>query len=629
MIVRNFRNGCVGLSGLFSFMVLSKRVGLVVLGAVLLLLAGLASALSLSSGADTVIVSGARADVTLWATSDLNTNGQMAFSAYAGDVNAFFDRPIVSVAPGETAAAHLIINAPDYFRGVKDVPVWVQLCALNNGTNCVVSSTTVRVVSYPYGDSTTPASTASSTSIQTSPYRTVQTNGFVDGFPNQNNLVIDSTPTYGVTASRVVRTQYADPTSRSVDVTGDLHVSTPATQGARVKVTVANTGAAGDYDFVLTGDDASRLHAVASVSGARLQTNQAVSFYVDAFPNPSLSSPSGGATGPASAGASRAGRYNVVLQVQNAGQLVEGGYAVIQVDVSDVHQATLVLGQSSLEVVQGSSGELPLSITNTGTASETLQLVTPNFISGPASIVVGAGQTRSATLVVDAAKLDVGSYQVEIGAQNAFVSGKGAFTLNVNPAPVVVPTVSPAAPTVQDVLTLEANVSNPSNATWFNVTAMLVGIPQNWTVTKAQAVSLAAGQSMSLQLVVNRTTDEEAPNPSLLILSDGVTVARQDLPKINSRTASGLTGLFTAGPNSFAVNFRTHRARHHWYFDGGARDGNGRRGNPGRRRVGRWRRERHCRRGEHGRGNAVLPGRVSALTRHANRRASGRRGARS
>jgi hypothetical protein len=510
---------------------LSKRFGLFALGALFMLLAGFASALTLESSADTVIVSGTRADVTFWSTSDLNVQGSLAFSAQVGDFNAYFDRPVVAVSPGETAATHLIIGSPDFFRGVKDVVVRAQLCTPDLSV-CNTAAKTVRFVNYPYGQDALPASTVAGASPQTDPYRQVQPNGFVDGFANQNNFLANDIPAYGVRASRVVRTEYANPTERGVDISGDLRISTVATRGARASVRVANNGAAGDYDFVLSGDSA-RLNAVASISGARLQEGEVASFNIDVYPK----------------GALKAGRYNLVLQVQNAGRLVPGGYANIQVDVTDVHTVELALGVETLEVKRGQQAELPALLTNRGTAAEDLQLLSPDFISHPTSVLVAAGQSRRVVFVVDATNLNPGNYAVEIGGQNQFIAGKGSFTLVVKPADLPAPTVAPQ----DDLVALELSVTNTGNTTWTNVTASLLGIPEAWTVTKGAPVNLKSGESTKLLLLVNRTTDEEAPNPVLFVKSDGVNVARQDLPKIGSRKSSGLTGLFTAGANSFSV----------------------------------------------------------------------------
>jgi len=174
------------------------------------------------------------------------------------------------------------------------------------------------------------------------------------------------------------------------------------------------------------------------------------------------------------------------------------------------------------------------------------------------------GQKMVFPVRIDGTRLQPGVYRLGIKATSgenpnsrevfdkAFVDVTvAACAQNV---PVAAPQTSVSSGQAEnDLVTLTANIVNPSDSPIENVSVELEGLPENWTYAAESGFTVPANSNKTLPIVVKRTTDEQASGVVLKIKSGDKVIGVQAIPTIASR-ASGLTGFFTAaGSNTWLI----------------------------------------------------------------------------
>ncbi len=462
-------------------------------GVVLLALAAFSSAFSVESSADVVVIQGTQATVLFTATNNQAASGHLSFSTNLGELNGFFDTPVQAIGSGETKGTYFHVRAPDDFRGIKDLTITAQLCTGSPRT-CSTQTKTLRVEVNPVNSE--------------DQYR--------DSLPSGPQYV-PAQPANTVW-SNFVQTSYFDPTHYQVDLAFDPLVVTKAGEFQRIKILVQNRGAARQFDVAVQGD-VSETHAVIFPSQATLQRSEAQEVFIDVNPaNP--------------------GTYTLRLLVTADGRLVQGGYGVITVKANDVHDGTLQLFPPTTQVNRGDAFTIPARLTNAGTTSEDFDVRVNGELAR--TITIAAGSSQDFDLAVNTLNLEPGAHVLRVEAESANVKGSGDVPLFVKPAAVQ---DNPLAP-------VSALVTNDGNDTLKAIEGQVIGIPDSWTVVKGLPFDLAAGQTGNLTLYINRTTDDEAKAPILIVKSQGNEIERVKLPPIASRKANALTGLFTLVSNN-------------------------------------------------------------------------------
>lgn len=464
-----------------------------------------ANALSLNSDADHVSIRGTEGKVFVWVVNTDGIKKTVALSADLGVFNGFFEDSGLELQGSGSSGTWLHFNAPVCFRGVQQVPIKAEACDQNG--HCDILRKTILV-------SATPASQCVNYDNHP-PFN----GGFNPGFSYGSGSLAGSSIAYA---------SFYDPTEFQVSIIGPQQcVQVKPGQHVREQFSIFNSGAASSFD-VRVSDSQQGVGALVSPSGVSLSRGEVQDVGVDMAPQKIAS-----------------GRHYLSLQVMRNGMVVAD--KSICVDVlgivdSQVKMPAKVSGKVCEDIsFQG-------IIENTGTIGNSFQLFVPGQASvSPSVLEVNPGESGVFSVSIPANSLVAGKNDFAVTAKTSYKDLAGQAVVQVNAEPCVLPAPAETVTQNNNVLTISVSVTNGFTTPLTDVSATVEGIPSSWTVTSTRIPVLNPGDTGIVNVTVTQTTNEDAPNPVLVIKSGNTEIARKSLAPFK---ASGVTGLFTAlSPN--------------------------------------------------------------------------------
>lgn len=356
---------------------------IVLAGILLVLFATFGSAFSLDASADQVVLQGTEGRVTLTALNDAGANARIAFSANLGEFTGAFDTPLTTAAPLQTVGTTFRFRAPDDFEGVKELTITAQACTLASTPTCKTATKRLTITAYsnrepgtrhglPYTEPYAPAQPANTR------YSTVQT---VAAFPS---------------------------TGYAVDVTGPALASAPRDQLTRVKLTIANRGAARTFGVRAQADEGTG--ATVFPDSITLQRGEAAIVFIDVVPRST-------------------GAHTIKLFVSADGRTVPGGYSSFVARTPDERDVTLRLEGDAFSVAEGERVLVRGAVVNDGTRAEDVTLSVGDRFTSMLSVPAGSAQPFE--LEIDSAQLGVGEHLLRVVAEGRDLRGEGALRVTV------------------------------------------------------------------------------------------------------------------------------------------------------------------------------------------------------
>lgn len=471
---------------------------------VLLVIAGFSAftnALSLNSDADHVSIRGTEGKVFVWVVNTDGIRKTIALSADLGAFNGFFEDSGLEVQGSGSSGSWLHVSAPLCFRGVQQVPIKAEVCDQNG--RCEVLRKTILV-------SATPASQCTNYDNHP-PFH----GGFDAGFKYGDGSLAGSTLDYA---------SFYDPTEYQVSITGPQQcVQIKPGQHAREQFSVFNRGAGSSYD-VRVSDSQGGVGAIAAPSTLSLHRGEVQDVGVDMV-----------------AQLVPSGRHYLSLQVVRNGMVVAD--KSICVDVLGVVDSTVKLpARINTKVCEDTSFQG--IIENTGTIGNSFQIFVPGQASAsPSMLQVNPGESQVFNVNIPANTLVAGESDFVVTAKTSYQDLAGQAAVKVIAEPCVLPTPAETVTQNNNVLTITVSVVNEFTTPLMDVSATVEGIPPSWTVTSTRIAKLNPGETGVITVTVTQNTNEDAPNPVLVVKSGNTEIARKSLAPIK---ASGVTGLFTA-----------------------------------------------------------------------------------
>ena len=479
-----------------------KRIVLALLFALIFI--NSASALTLNSNSDHVSIRGTQGKVYFWL---VNTDGiakTAAFSADLGKLNGFFEDDGIIVPERGSKGTWLKFWAPLCFRGTERIGVKADVCDANG--RCEILEKTVLVAANPpehcvdYDDRHVAVDTY------------VPPRGYGDGSFASSNLIYAS---------------YFDPTDFEVEISGsDYCLKVKPGENARKPFTIINRGASSSFDLRTMGSE-NEVNAFVSPRGISLYRGEAKEVWVELRPE-----------------WVEGGRHYVSLQVMRKGQIL--AETPICIEVEDVFEAQVKMPQK----VSGKQCEeisFQGTVENTGTARDSFAIVVPqNAQATPEFIELNGGEKASFHISIPANSLKAGENDFLVTAKSSAKGLVGQADLHIAAASCKITAPVQSVETKGDnVLEMTVSVTNEFDTPLKSVTAVLEGIPQDWTIESSTIGSIAPGESGNITVKLKQTTDAEASSPVLVIKSEGREIARKPLQPIKP-SGGIITGLFTS-----------------------------------------------------------------------------------
>lgn len=504
----------------------------------LMLIALPASAFTLNSDTDSATLNCADGSAFLWITNDASESALYSLSIYNPlNLTSWFDSSSLQVPGGETRGAAVHFSAPGCFQGQQNLVVEADKCA---GTQCEKKWRKISVF-VPQACSKNCASR-------------------INAVPPQNSFSPGQCTTDSCFSGRQSDLSFNSFFSNSVhtvDINGAPSECLKLNVGESrdIKLRIQNTGAAGTFDFKITGDTDSL--------------------------NPStdkgyVSLPRGGfqdVVMEVSPGSSTQGNSVITFNVMNSGDAIAS--ESVCVNVFDSHSASLSL-PGTIQAFDCENPVITGKIRNEGSAADSfIVTATPEVIAqgadsfssiAPDPVAVGGKSSAEFKLTLNTKALSLGPNKIIVQAKGEQyldihgnynkAQGMGEVTVNVNPCQQVQQggsvTVNITQTTENGWIGYGVYVTNNYNKQLDDVSVSVQGIPQEWKVITTDGVSIPPGEARRLTLLVKPTTQDDAM-PVILVNSKGSKIASQPVGKTSGKNAGGLSGLFVLGADNWIL----------------------------------------------------------------------------
>ncbi|MEK6953479.1 MAG: hypothetical protein AABX01_00605 [Candidatus Micrarchaeota archaeon] len=499
------------------------NVKFVVVGALLIFLALVISvnAIEVKTSDDSISIHSTEGQFFAYVKNTAAERRNLYISVDGGKLNANVEEEgySTSIAAGATDGALISVVAPDCFRGSELVQVYAQLCSK---TTC--ETATRKVIVY-----VEPAKFCSSyiegfaPSVQFIP-------GTATGSKDPFNVY-----TIDPKKSRIVFSDAFDTTDYSLRITGgDSCIDVLRGEVGRIRLSVTNRGAAGNFDFRVVTDTS--LDAFPSKDYVALQRGASEEVFVDIKPGKDV----------------QAVRQYVTLQALHLDELVAEKDVCIDIkdDFSTAIEApSAVLGRTSKDMA------IRVELTNKGTIPQYYSFSASNaqiqeLISvDPQEFNLKPGAKKLIEVKVDTSKIKAGTYRIEYFtlSEETQESAETLLTVEKDSAGGITGasdvSIDLSNEKKDNVLTVFATIKNEQNVNLNDLEIEVRGLPESWTVSKIAPVSIRAGGSEIVEIEIIANSDETAI-PKVVVLQNSKIITMGSLPEISGK-AGGFTGLFT------------------------------------------------------------------------------------
>ncbi|MFH1751167.1 MAG: hypothetical protein ABH863_05805 [Candidatus Micrarchaeota archaeon] len=493
---------------------------IVALGIVMIVLALAVSvnAIDLKTSEDSISIHSTEGQFFAYVKNTASERRNLYLSVDGNKLSAFVEPYSTSVAAGASAGSYIRVVAPDCFRGSEVVEVYAQLCS-TSGCETAKSKVIVYVE---------PAKFCSS---------------YIDGYAPSNQFISGvasgSSDPFNVNTieprqSRLVFSDSYDTTSYSLRITGsDSCTKLRRGEVGRVRLTLSNRGAAGNFDLRVVTD--SNIDAFTSKDYIALQRGGSEEVFVDIKPDFD----------------SQAVRKFVTLQALHLDGLV--AEKDVCIDLYDefaigIFAPSAVSGRTSKDMT------IQVEVQNSGTSVQQYSFSASNYeiqdkISiDPQNFMLKPGARKIVDVNVDTSKLSPGTYRIQYLAYSEETQETAETVLKVDTDDYIAPSGKVGIDIENDqkdsVLTVFATIRNDADYNLVGLDLEVEGLPSGWEVSRIPPLTVRAGSSEVVEFKIASTSAEEA-SPVLIARLNGKTIASQQLPKIIGGNSGGFTGLFS------------------------------------------------------------------------------------
>ncbi|MFH1257312.1 MAG: hypothetical protein ABIG96_04255 [Candidatus Micrarchaeota archaeon] len=475
------------------------------------------NAIDLRTSDDSISISSTEGSVFVYVKNTASEEKDLYLSVDGHRLNAYADQFDQTIRAGSTGGATIHISAPDCFRGSESVSIYAQLCS---STSCETASKKVIVYVEP--------ARQCSTYIEGYASRTQFISGYSCG--TTGCYLVDN---IAPKESRLVYSSEFDPTSYKLRMTGgDSCASISRGEIGSVRLTIANRGAAGNFDIDVISD--SNVQAFPSRDGLSLQRSDSQEITVDIKPEAEAS----------------AGRIFVTVQVLHLDELI--AEKDVCVDLQDEFKSSFI-APSKASARTSKDMTIQLEVANEGTTSQhyrisALNSEIQNEISVlPREFILRAGASKMVDVLVKTSKISSGTYELQFEAVSEDAS-ESAYTILTVANDVVADQEDAVAVTANqeqtdNVLKVFTTIKNAENFALTDLDVEVTGLPTDWKVSEISPITIAANSEKKVNFEITMASEAEA-TPKLVISKDGKVLATETLPKISGK-AGGFTGMFS------------------------------------------------------------------------------------
>ncbi|HLC47594.1 MAG TPA: hypothetical protein VJI13_00835 [Candidatus Norongarragalinales archaeon] len=476
------------------------------------------NAIELKTSEDSISIQSTEGKLFAYVKNTASERRSLYLSVDGNKLSAFVEPYSTTVAPGATGGAFIRVTAPDCFRGSEVVEIFAQLCS---STGCEVAKR--KVIAY-----VEPAKICSSYIEGYAP-----TNQFISGTASGSADPFHVN-TIDPKRSRLVFSESFDPTAYALRITGgESCEKVKRGEVGRVRLTVSNRGAAGNFDMRVVTD--SSIDAFPSKDYIALQRGSSDEVSVDI--RPSLEA--------------AAVRQYVTLQVLHLDELV--AEKDVCIDLFDDFK-TAIFAPSTVTGRTTKDMAIQLEVVNDGSTLQHYSFFASNneiqnyLTVDPQSFTLKPGAKKIVDVNVDTSKLSPGTYRIQYLAQSEESEETSETVLKVEKETGLIQTSGNVEMEFENqqkdnVLTVIATIRNEGDAHLEDATPEVKGLPPGWEVKGLDPLSIRAHGTAIVEFQIISNSQEDAL-PILVLMQDGKTIASQKLPSISGK-AGGFTGMFT------------------------------------------------------------------------------------
>ncbi len=492
------------------------RIKTIATGILLILFALLVTvrAMEIRTSEDSLSISSTEGKVFVYVKNTAKEDKDLHISVDGKRLNAHVEPYQELIRQGSTGGAMIEVSAPDCFRGSESITIYAQLCT---DASCETASRKVTVYVEPAKHCET----------------------YIEGFAAKTQFVsgvsCSSSGCFNIDSleprqSRIVTTASFDVTDYNLRISGaDSCPDVRRGEMARVRLTLANRGASGNFDLrVVTGSEA---NAFPSKDYVALQRSGSEEVFVDISPEKDAV----------------AGRLYVTLQALHLDELISEKDVCI--DLVDEFNSGL-FAPNSFSIKEGNDATIQLEISNEGTKEQHYKVdaFSPDFqqhiIVIPSQFSLQPGGRRLVDVEIKTSNEPAGSYKLEFISSSEETEETAEMMLKIEPVTRVSESVDVDAESTEkeNILMVDALIRNEEEYEMAGLKAEITGIPDGWKVSEIGQFSIKPNSEKRIEFEITMTSQEDA-SPVLVISKDGKQVGSQKLPKISGK-AGGFTGLF-------------------------------------------------------------------------------------
>ncbi len=499
----------------------SLAIGLLMLMAALFVSV---NAIEITTSDSNLYISSTQASVYAYVKNTASETRQLYLSVDGRSLNAQIEPYATSVRQGSTGGAYINIVAPDCFRGSELVTIYAQLCS-----------------------SSTCESASKKVTVNVEPARQCAT--YIEGFAPTTQFIsgtsCGSNGCFNVDSiapkrSSLISTAYFDATSYDLRISGaDSCPDVKRGEPARIKITLSNRGAAGNFDLRVISD--SDISAFPSKDYVALSRSSADYVYVDIVPDKDLSE----------------GRHFVTLQALHLDELVAEKDLCINLEDEF---STSFTSPTSADATTANDLTIQLSLKNDGTTVQHYAISAFNSDLGeklivfPEKVTLQPGALKFIDVTLKTTALVSGTYKLDFVAlsEDSEEFAEMLVTVKSIAKPVEKSVALDATSTQKEnKLLIQTVIQNDGNTLMDGLTLEILGLPEKWEVSDIPEFKVNPNSQKTIKFEITMNSDELA-NPKIVVLQNGKTLSTQTLPQVSGKTG-GFTGLFNLSSGNWLI----------------------------------------------------------------------------